>query len=384
MLKIASYKFYFLGGIVIALAIIIGGDIPNFILRLWILSLIFCVFSLIYYTKHLSYKFDIENNEIYVGERARIKYKLINVGSLIPASNIVFTNERDEKLKEADFSENIYISANDYYEVKRDFIPHRRGFYKIGQSKIKTQDVLGLFEIERFFSQKENLTVYPSFKSINEFDIPTSDLFGEQTILSLISEDYISIKKIRTYVQGDPLKKINQRITAKMGEIYVNEFDSSSRPKLILLADANEISYKQDHEHIIEDKLVESIASISHFALMNKIEVLYIDSSNKHPYFSARDMSSFMPLLNLLTGFEASGNVPLEKFLLSEAISLSYKSSIVLFTPELDNNKCRVISTLKKRGFSIMPIIFSSSPIQDQYKNLLSKDKINSVSIYPN
>ena len=117
---------------------------------------------------------------------------------------------------------------------------------------------------------------------------------------------------------------------------------------------------------------------------MNKIEVLYIDSSNKHPYFSARDMSSFMPLLNLLTGFEASGNVPLEKFLLSEAISLSYKSSIVLFTPELDNNKCRVISTLKKRGFSIMPIIFSSSPIQDQYKNLLSKDKINSVSIYPN
>lgn len=384
MQKIASYRFYLLGTIVLALSLAIGGDIPNFIFRLWILSLLFCLFSLIYSTNKISYKFEIENNEITVGESVKIRYKLINLGSFLPANNIIFTHQSDEKLSGDAFSEKIYISPNDYYEAKREVIPLRRGFYNMGLSQIKSQDVLGLFQMERSFDDKQILTVYPRFKSINQFDIPASDLFGEKSIFSLLSEDYISIKRIRNYVQGDPLKKINQRISAKMGELYVNEFDSSSKPKLILLADANKTSYINDKMHEMEDILVESIASISHFALMNKIEVLYIDSSNKNPYFNARDMGSFMSLLKLLTGFEATGNIMLEKFLLDEAIRLSYNSSIILFIPELDKDKCRAIATIKKRGFNIMPIIFNTSSSQEEYKNLLRKDKINCVTIFPN
>ena len=383
MVNIASYKFYFIGGVIIALTIVVGGDIPNFVFKVWVLALLFSLLTLIYYVNKLAYRFEIESTEIFAGQRVRIRYKLANLGSFIPANNITFSNTSDEKLRQSEFCEKIYIPANDYYEIKRDLHPKRRGFYKIGKVKVIAKDALGLFYVEKYFEQKDILTVYPNLIELKEFDIPPSDYFGEQTIASLISEDYTSIKRIRKYTQGDPLKKINQRLTAKMGEPYVNEYDSSSKPKLILLADAYTHSYDNDEYSIIEDTLVDTVASISHYALMNKIEVLYIDSTNKHPYFNARDMSSFMPLLKRLAGFEPEGNLPLEKFLLDEAISLSFNSSIVLLTPSLDLNKCRIITTLKKRGFDIMPIVFEASDAQEELKRNLRKDNIMPVTIRP-
>ena len=37
MVNIASYKFYFIGGVIIALTIVVGGDIPNFVFKVWVL-----------------------------------------------------------------------------------------------------------------------------------------------------------------------------------------------------------------------------------------------------------------------------------------------------------------------------------------------------------
>ena len=90
-----------------------------------------------------------------------------------------------------------------------------------------------------------------------------------------------------------------------------------------------------------------------------------------------------MPLLKRLAGFEPEGSLPLEKFLLDEAISLSFNSSIVLLTPSLDLNKCRIITNLKKRGFDIMPIVFEASDAQEELKRNLRKDNIMPVTIRP-
>ena len=196
MVNIASYKFYFIGGVIIALTIVVGGDIPNFVFKVWVLALLFSLLTLIYYVNKLAYRFEIESTEIFAGQRVRIRYKLANLGSFIPANNITFSNTSDEKLRQSEFCEKIYIPANDYYEIKRDLHPKRRGFYKIGKVKVIAKDALGLFYVEKFFEQKDILTVYPNLIELKEFDIPPSDYFGEQTIASLISEDYTSRKRI--------------------------------------------------------------------------------------------------------------------------------------------------------------------------------------------
>ena len=65
MVNIASYKFYFIGGVIIALTIVVGGDIPNFVFKVWVLALLFSLLTLIYYVNKLAYRFEIESTEIF-------------------------------------------------------------------------------------------------------------------------------------------------------------------------------------------------------------------------------------------------------------------------------------------------------------------------------
>lgn len=381
MIKIVSHKFFFIGGLVVLLAITVGGEITNFVFRVWLLALIFSYSTLNYYTKKLEYKFEIDAAEIFAGQKIKVRYKLANLGSFIPANNVIFSNTSNIMLRQVTFSERVYIPASDYYEIKRDLQPRRRGFYKLGEVKIVAKDALGVFYAEKIFDDEDILTVYPNLIELKEFDFLPSDYFGEQTIISLISEDYTSMKRIRKYVQGDSLKKINQKLTAKMGEPYVNEFNASSKSKLIILADSFVHSYDNDRYSKIEDTLVDAVASISHFALINKIDVLYADTTNKHPHFNAKDISDFMTLLRRLAAFRPIGSMPLEKFLSDEAGSLFYDRSIVLLTPSLNLDKCNAITMLKKKGFNILPISFEVSDEQEELKRRLRKDNIIPATI---
>ena len=73
MVNIASYKFYFIGGVIIALTIVVGGDIPNFVFKVWVLALLFSLLTLIYYVNKLAAFIYYENSKYSIRKTNKIE-----------------------------------------------------------------------------------------------------------------------------------------------------------------------------------------------------------------------------------------------------------------------------------------------------------------------
>lgn len=114
-----------------------------------------------------------------------------------------------------------------------------KGFYQIGLSGAEHHDLIGLFRIKLPIDHPErrvSLTVYPRTTEITDTELmfhlqqgasPSHNIFEA----GLSGEN-------RTYIMGDPLKTVNWKLTARMGELYVKqkENDSASGINLYIAA----------------------------------------------------------------------------------------------------------------------------------------------------
>lgn len=381
MIKVVSYKYFVLGIAIFLISKLVAGDIPNFALRLWLYSGLFSIITLLLYTRNLRYSFDTDKNEHYKGDVIKLRYKISNISRILPASKVRISVKPDERFEQNDIEEFVYIAASDYHIIKREFKAKRRGFYEVGQMFIKTRDILGIFEMTKNFDGNISLTVYPELKKAALIESATSDYFGSSSIKSLISHDYTNINKIRKYVLGDSHKSVNYKVSAKLMELYVNEFDSSARKHIIIFLDGGERSYSLDEGHILEDALVETAAYAAKQALMEKIPVLYMDSCSQFNYIDALEISGFREILNALTGFRPDGSASLDEIIQEEALGFSYKSSIIIFTPYLDEKKAASFISLKNRGFVMYPVIADKSIFSIRYADILKRQGIECIQI---
>lgn len=381
MIKIVSYKYFALGAVIFLLSKLIAGDIPNFALRLWLYSGIFSFITLLIYTRNLRYSFDADKTELYKGDILKLRYKVSNISRILPASKVMISVKPDKRFEQNEIEEFVYIPASDYHTIKREFTARRRGFYNIGQMVIRARDILGIFEITKNFDESISVTIYPALNKAAVTDSASSDYFGSSSIKSMISHDYTNINKIRKYILGDSHKSVNYKVSAKLMELYVNEFDSSARKHIIIFLDGGETSYSVDEGHVLEDLLVETAAYAAKQALMEKIPVLYMDSGSQFNYIDSLEISGFREILNALTGFCADGAASLDEIIHEEAMGFSYKSSIIIFTPFLDEKKTASFISLKNRGFVIYPVIADRTTFSIKYADILKRQGIECIRI---
>jgi len=103
---------------------------------------------------------------------------------------------------------------------------YRRGHYKSASVTLQSSDPLGLIVRRRTFQLPLNLTVYPTYyqmQGLSVTDISWSD-GSPITKSSAAAELYGS----REYQNGEPLKHIHWRNTARVGRFMLKEFERAS------------------------------------------------------------------------------------------------------------------------------------------------------------
>ena len=148
---------------------------------------------------------------------------------------------------------------------KRTFFYHanalNRGLYTAGPVKIRTYDPLGLFTIDLEFNCEQRIIVRPArilLKTNAHPGLPQ----GNIKINNPIYEDITMRRCLREYKNGDELKRINWRASAKFGELYTNEYENTFDAPFFVFLNLAKDDYPLNLRHEMGEKAIEIAASI--------------------------------------------------------------------------------------------------------------------------
>ena len=228
-----------------------------FLFLLLVLLLIELI-TLIYrkkWSENLTVEITFENNGIFEGGNGKIFQIIIN-RKLLPFwwGDIQYTIPPFIKIDDMNYKGREYykntVSAFSYERVKKTipFTALKRGYYKITEAELITQDMFFSYKFIKEYSENTELYVYPNIKSIQNLDINFKKLIGEVIARRHFIEDPFELRGIRDYYPFDSLKNINWNATAKTGEIKVNEYNHTSSQEVIIMLDfdSQKVWDKQD------------------------------------------------------------------------------------------------------------------------------------------
>jgi uncharacterized protein (DUF58 family) len=110
---------------------------------------------------------------------------------------------------------------------KLKLVGERRGYYPIGPLKITSGDFLGLYSRSRRAGGTEHLIVYPRIFPVDTRLIPSLYPIGEARAARRLFRDPTHTIGVREHFQGDGLKLVHWKATARRGDLQVKVLDAT-------------------------------------------------------------------------------------------------------------------------------------------------------------
>ena len=156
------------------------------------------------------------------------------------------------------------VTALRPHEIKKityKVTSQERGLFHAGPVRIRTGDPLGLFLIDMEISCPLEITVRPArIKLITE--VMPGFPQGHLKINNPCYEDITMRRSIREYMNGDELKRINWRTSAKFGSLYTNQFEDSFDAPIFVFLNLAKEDYDLHNRGYYSEKAIEIAASI--------------------------------------------------------------------------------------------------------------------------
>lgn len=376
-------KYLWLLFISLGLSILTGGKFLYLIFITLFILLIYSYYSLYKEEKSLYHFFWVSNRTLRVGESLQLGYKLNNT-SILPIAHAEITCNISKRLGNMTFPvEYAFFNPFQMISINKEFECKHRGYYKLGKLHVKIRDFLGIFERSITYNKDIDLTVYPRVHEINSMKLPATEYFGAFRVPYNTHEDYTSIKNIREYVEGDNVKKIHWKASAKSQDIFVKEYELSANTEINIFIDGYEGSFINDSSGDVEEKMVETAASIINYCLKNNLHTSLASTTVDKIHVEGRNLNRLESFLGELIGFSPKGKIPIYDFLTIESRKLTYGSTLVMLTTELNNRIFEALINLKERRFNpILILINDNNPISTGEKEREEYLKKKGVETY--
>lgn len=147
--------------------------------------------------------------------------------------NAIIIDEIPEQFQVRDFEIERKLKAVSPLSLQYELRPTERGEYHFGKLNIYITSILGMVSKRYIFSENAMIPVYPAFLQLKKYDLLAFSNNLHQYGIKKIRRigHTIEFEQIKEYVQGDDLRTINWKATAKKNQLMVNQFqDEKSQP----------------------------------------------------------------------------------------------------------------------------------------------------------
>jgi len=206
-----------------------------------------------------------------------------------------------------------------------------RGRYRIEKTAALVEDAFGLERSERPLADAGALIVYPRLTELERLFSETGEHARDGRRLLLQRPSGFDLHSVRDYVQGDSLRKVHWRSTARRGELMVKELEDSPRDDVAVVLDAWRGCPRR-----VFDVAVRAAGSILQTYARRSRRVSFVLAGAAVEVQRVQAEGDWRRALELLAAAEADGEEALARLLAGERNPAALALDLVVVTPRLD------------------------------------------------
>ena len=246
------------------------------------------------------------------------------------------------------------------------------GVYSPGVKAVTVSDLLGLCS-RRVEPKHEDggLVVLPVPFEVGEQVYAAGESGSES--MARASEDVTSPTDVRAYQQGDPLRKVHWKLSARKQELMVRRYEAPVMPDALILLDCSQPPRQagEEAEADLKDTLLETAASI--MAESTRTEhPARLPLLGKHPIEVDKGMG--MPAIReALAHVDFSADEPFERVLHLEMRRLRKVGSTIVITARLNSRMVDAMASMRRMGPYVRLYLVTFTPEDEQLAPMISR-----------
>src|SRR5690606_10219742 len=215
--------------------------------------------------------------------------------------------------------------------------PTERGSYIFGNLNAYARSTIGFISKKYTFNKYQEVPVYPAFLQLHKYELMafSNHLFeyGAKRIRRI--GHTMEFEQIKDYVQGDDIRNINWKATAKRSQLMVNQFQDERSQPIYSIIDKGRVMKMPFNGLSLLDYSINATLAISNIAMKKQDRAGMFTFSNKIENRVAAERRSAQMNLILETLYQVGTNFVESDFSLLYADikrRINHRSLLLLYT----------------------------------------------------
>jgi uncharacterized protein (DUF58 family) len=229
----------------------------------------------------------------------------------------------------------------------------QRGDHTFGPARLRSGDPIGLHERRATDRQNQQLLVYPKLFGLTSTGIASRLPLGDQRSIMDLAGDPSRVAGVRDYQEGDPLRHIDWRATARGTSLLVRVFEPSAAPKVAVFIDMQAPRGSASIGRDVMEFTIALGASVIADLMGRGVATGVYASGSVEGRTVAREPSSsptgLPAMLELLARATSWGPVPIAEVLAGEGGKLRRGASVVVISPHFTETLSVALAGLRRR-----------------------------------
>jgi uncharacterized protein (DUF58 family) len=259
-----------------------------------------------------------------------------------------------------------------------------RGVFTLGPAVVRCADPLGLFPFQLTAAETSLLYVYPVLCSIN-LKRPAGIPLGNMLSPNPLYEDVTRCRSLRPYTQGDELRRVNWKVSARLGctsmrhtnmqhsgGFMVNEYEATASYPIMIFLNADRDEYPLKKQGVFMERAIEAAAALCLNAARERQElgiIFYTSQEEGGTSVIAPSAFTLVPILERLAALKRTTKSAEVKArgsalaMLEQGKHLSYGTRFLYTGPDLGDEAYISLSSLKRYHLSLEYLIIDDRAV---------------------
>ncbi|SHK44540.1 Uncharacterized conserved protein, DUF58 family, contains vWF domain [Maribacter aquivivus] len=215
------------------------------------------------------------------GDENNIKIQVTNQYLFTSKVNII--DELPFQFQKRDFNFRNELNSGEQKFYMYNVRPVERGVYSFGNLNVFATSPIGFLAKKYTFNQDKEVPVYPSFLQLRKYELLAfSNRLMEFGIKKIRRIGHtMEFEQIKDYIQGDDIRNINWKATAKRGQLMVNQFQDEKSQPIYSIIDKGRVMKMPFNSLSLLDYAINATLVISSIALKKNDKAGMFAFSNK-------------------------------------------------------------------------------------------------------
>ncbi len=356
-----------------------GGNLPYVIFYVLLVSFVVALVTIIKYKRNLEVKVGLQKQIYSTGENDELTMIIRNQG-IIPVPYMIVKNSALGSINGSYRGDAISLGIDDNLWIKNKIKFSHRGEYDFGDIYMEISDFFNIFTYTLNMSNKKPVKVYPRIYELEKIEAKGMDIFKNTLVKKSGIEDMYNLSEVREYREGDSLKRVHWKVSAKQGDLYVKNFDTVSGEEGHLFLDMSMGNFQYDRSGMQEEQMIDFFSSLIFYMVEKGVKSkLHInDSHGKSLEINGR--TDFDELLDYFVKQKSDGQENFVRFIHSRMGRIPKLSWIGIVTPKVNLSLKDSLITLRDLGYGVTVFYCEEDFESKQNHELLSKIGVDCIN----